>query len=95
LATQVAHASLGAYKRADKSIVKKWESEGAKKIIVKVRSLRKLKGIYKKVKKNKIPCFLVKDAGMTQLRKGAITALGIGPAKDERVDKITKKLKLL
>jgi PTH2 family peptidyl-tRNA hydrolase len=89
------HASIGSLKNSNKKIVRLWEKEGAKKVILKIENLRKLKRIYNKVKKEKIPCFLVKDAGLTQLKKGTITALGIGPDKEEKIDKITRKLKLL
>jgi PTH2 family peptidyl-tRNA hydrolase len=95
LASHCAHASVGAVRRSKKEAVKKWEKEGAKKIVLKVSSLKKLKEIHKKVKKAKIPSFLVKDAGLTQLKKGTITCLGIGPSEDKKIDRITGKLKLL
>ena len=51
--------------------------------------------IYNKLEKEKISCFLVKDAGLTQLPQGTTTALGIGPALSSRIDQITGDLKLL
>jgi len=92
---QTAHASLGAYKKADKKIVKKWELEGQKKVVLEVDSRKKILDLYKELKKAKIPCFLVEDAGLTELKPGTITALGIGPERKEALDKITGKLKLL
>jgi PTH2 family peptidyl-tRNA hydrolase len=38
---------------------------------------------------------IFKDACLTQLPKGTITCIGIGPDKEEKIDKITKKLKLI
>jgi len=95
LAAQAAHASVGALKKTDKKVIAKWEGGGGKKVVLKVGSLRKLKALYDKAAKERLPCFLVSDAGLTQLRPGVVTALGIGPAECERVDKITRKLKLL
>ncbi len=95
LAAQVAHASVGALKKADKRTIAKWEREGGKKVVLKVRSSKKLKALYYKAAKERLPCFLVSDAGLTQLRAGVVTALGIGPAESDRIDKITKSLKLL
>ncbi|MEM5870243.1 MAG: peptidyl-tRNA hydrolase Pth2 [Candidatus Aenigmatarchaeota archaeon] len=95
IATQVAHAAVGVLKLVNEETVKKWEREGSKKVVLKVGSEEELLQLYKKTKKEKIPCFLVKDAGLTQLKPGTITALGIGPVEEERIDKITGKLKLL
>jgi len=95
LATHVAHASVEALFKVRKDSVEKWRKEGAKKVVLKVRNLEKLKNIEKKLKKNKIPYVLIKDAGLTQLKKGTVTAIGIGPIDEKRIDKITKKLKLL
>jgi len=88
------HAAIGALKLVAKKAIHEWEKEGAKKVVLKVENLRKLRNIEKKLKENKIPYFLVRDAGKTQLRKGTITAMGIGPIEEDRIDKITGKLKL-
>jgi len=95
IAAQAAHASLGALKKVRKVDVIVWERWGGKKIVLKVRSLQALKSLHRRAKSAKIPCFLVRDAGFTQVNRGSITALGIGPAADGKIDKITKDLKLL
>jgi len=95
LATQVAHASVGSMMRASKKVVKEWEREGGKKVVLKVENLGELKALYEKAEKSKLLCFVVRDAGKTQLRPGTITCLGIGPDKEREIDKITKDLKLL
>lgn len=95
LATDVAHASVACVRKSDEEIIEKWEKQGAKKVVLKVKSLEELEKIYKKVKKSGLPCFLVKDAGLTQVKPGETICLGIGPADEKEIDKITGKLKLL
>jgi PTH2 family peptidyl-tRNA hydrolase len=95
LAAQVAHASLEAYKKADKPLRNAWEREGSKKVVVKTDDLKSLLEAKKKADKLGLPCSLIRDAGKTQLKKGTITCLGIGPEKEEKIDKITKHLKLV
>jgi len=95
IAAQACHGSLGAYKRADERIIKKWESEGEKKVVVKASDLRELYEILELIKNADIPYYLVQDAGRTELPKGTVTCLGIGPDEDEKIDKITNELKLL
>jgi len=94
LISQAIHAALGALRLTEKKIVKKWEIKGAKKVVLKAR-LDELKEIERKLRKEKIFYFLVKDAGLTQLKPSTVTALGIGPIEEEKIDKITGKLKLL
>jgi PTH2 family peptidyl-tRNA hydrolase len=92
---QAAHASIGAYNNADKSLQKSWLSEGQKKVVLKVndeRTLYELKVIAERVG---ISSSLIQDAGMTEIPPGTITALGLGPAKSEDLDKITGNLSLL
>ncbi len=42
-----------------------------------------------------IPCYMVRDAGHTQVPAGSVTVLAIGPDRADRVDKITSHLALL
>lgn len=95
IAAQSCHASLGAYKRADPAIIRKWELEGEKKVVVKAKDLRELYEIYELVKSTDMHYYLVQDAGRTELPKGTVTCLGIGPDEDEKIDKITQELKLM
>jgi len=92
---QSSHASLGAYRRTDKSVIKKWDSEGQKKVVLEVNSKEDMLKLYERAKKEKISCFLVEDAGLTELEPGTITALGIGPDSERKIDRITGSLKLL
>ena len=95
LAAQVAHASLGSYKKADPMDIETWESEGSKKVVVRTESLKELLDIQKKAKRLGLPCSLVRDAGKTQIKPETITCLGIGPAHEKETDKVTGNLKML
>lgn len=93
-AAQCCHACLGSYKKTNLNIIKKWEDEGEKKVIVKTNSLEELFELKEIAKKNNISNYLVKDAGRTEIPIGSITCLGIGPDDDEIIDKVTQNLKL-
>jgi PTH2 family peptidyl-tRNA hydrolase len=95
ISAQACHACLGSYKKADTNKIKQWDFDGAKKVVVKVNSLEELFEIKEIAKKNNVPNFIVKDAGRTELPSGTITCLGIGPDRDEIIDKVTQDLKLL
>lgn len=95
IAAQACHASLGSYKKSNDLSIKKWESEGEKKVIVKVNDLEELFHIRELLKSTDIPFYLVRDAGRTEIPKSTITCLGIGPDEDDKIDKITQDLKLL
>ena len=89
------HASVGSLRHADEKTIEKWEEEGGEKVVLKVKDLKELRKLYKKAKKAKLPCIFIRDAGLTQLKRGTVTCLGIGPERDKKIDKITGKLKLL
>lgn len=91
---QALHAAMGSLSLLKNEIVERWEDEGAKKVVLK-SNLDELKEIERKLKKRNIPYFIVRDAGLTQLKPGTITALGIGPVEENIIDRITGKLKLL
>jgi PTH2 family peptidyl-tRNA hydrolase len=95
---QSCHASISSadlVRIRNKEVWKKWKNAGQKKVILRVSGMEELKEIVLKLEKNNIPYFLIKDAGLTQLAPGTTTALGIGPAVSESLDKITGDLKLL
>ncbi len=98
ICAQVAHAAvecvLETLKRNPEK-VEKWRNEGAKKIVLKVKSEKELIKIYERAKKEGLVTVLIKDAGLTQIPPGTITCVGIGPDEDEKIDKITGHLKLL
>jgi len=92
---QAAHASIGAYNNADKSLQKAWLSEGQKKVVLKANDERTLHELKVIAERNGISSSLIQDAGMTEIPPGTITALGLGPARSEDLDKITGNLSLL
>ncbi|MCD6467684.1 MAG: peptidyl-tRNA hydrolase [Methanomicrobia archaeon] len=97
IASQVAHASLASAELCRKNypdIYNKWLYEGQKKIVLKIENKEKLLELYERVKRE-IPTVLIKDAGMTQISPDTITCIGIGPWKDEEIDRHTGSLKLL
>ena len=93
LSSQVAHASLEAALKSDK--LKEWKNKGTKKVILKVKDEKELLYYYELAKKNKITNALIKDAAKTFFKEPTITCLAIGPEKEEKIDKITKELKML
>ena len=95
LAAQVAHGSLESYKQSRFESQLEWEAWGSKKVVLEVKDLKELQAIYGRVKKAKIAGVLIKDAGRTEVKPGTVTVLGIGPWKEEAIDRITGKLKML
>ena len=95
IAAQASHASIAALKLAKEEDADEWESEGMKKVVLKVSSKESLLKVFDEAKRAGLPTAIIKDAGKTQIEPGSPTAVGIGPADDEDIDKITGKLKLL
>jgi len=93
LAAQVAHAAVSSAEIS--KFKKQWIEEGQKKIVVKCDSLDELLKIYEETKRLSISSALIQDAGLTEVPPGTITCIGIGPDEEEKIDKITKNLKLL
>ena len=95
LAVQCSHASLSAAENADKKILAAWKREGQKKVSLKAKNLEELMQLKRKCNEMKLPCALISDAGLTELQSGTITCLGIGPEKEEKINKVTGSLPLL
>lgn len=98
MCVQVAHASVSSLEEARRTRpewVREWFSQCQKKVVLKVSCESDLRNIEQKAKELNLPCYLVRDAGLTELEPGTITALGIGPAPSPLIDKVTGHLKLL
>ncbi len=98
LVAQGAHASLISYFKTEKynpDIAAEWLKTGEKKIILKLNDEESLVKLFIAFEFKKIPCALITDAGLTEVPPGTKTALGIGPWKNNEIDFITDRLKLL
>ncbi len=95
IAAQVAHASLEAYKKSSSEDQIEWEAWGSKKVVLKIEGLREIVTLQKAASKAGVPNVIIRDAGRTELERGTVTALGIGPCDDEEIDDLTGHLKML
>ncbi len=95
MAAQVAHASVEAALRSDKEIVKKWRLLGMKKVVLKVKNKEELFKYNQIAKDNKLKTAVITDAGKTRIKPGTITCLAIGPDEEEKIDNVTRNLKMM
>ena len=95
LAVQCAHASLEAALESSKDNLNKWRRQGSKKVVLKVKDEDELLSFYKQAVEAKLKAILIRDAGRTVLKPGTTTAVSIGPDDEEKIDKITGKLKMV
>lgn len=98
IAAQVAHAAVTAAERTRverPEWFKGWMSEGQKKVVLKIHDEESLRSLKKEAEILGIPSELISDAGLTEIPPGTVTALGIGPAPAELLDRVTGKLHLL
>ncbi len=95
LAAQVSHASVEALLKSHKDDISEWKKEGMKKVILKVTDEKELFKFKQLADDTGLITGLIIDAGKTVVEPGTKTCLGIGPDKEERIDKITGKLKMV
>ncbi len=95
LAAAVAHASLAAFLKSGFFAKRRWLASGMKKVVLRVGSEEELLRYHELLSGRKLPCALVRDAGLTQVPPGTPVSLGCGPAEDEKIDEVTGGLKLL
>ncbi|MBI4146771.1 peptidyl-tRNA hydrolase [Candidatus Woesearchaeota archaeon] len=95
MSAQVSHASVGAVLKSHKDDVKRWQDQGMKKVVLRVKDLDELLAFKRKAEDAGLVVSLVTDAGHTQLEPGTVTCLGIGPDSSAKIDKVTGSLKLI
>lgn len=92
---QAGHAAVAAYEKSSLQMKKAWYNEGQKKVVLKGSDQKTLFELKSLAETAGIAAVLIQDAGITEIPPGTITALGLGPAKSEELDKITGDLPLL
>jgi PTH2 family peptidyl-tRNA hydrolase len=98
MAAQVAHAAVNCAlmaKRRTPDWFDRWYGEGQKKVVVKAADLKELFALKMTAENAGIVTSLITDAGLTELPPNTTTVLGIGPAPDEVIDKVTGHLGLM
>ncbi len=95
IAAQAAHASVEAVLASDMKDVRKWMDEGMKKVVLKVKSESELMKYATIARDAGLIVSLIVDAGWTEIKAGTKTSVGIGPAWEKDIDKVTGKLGLL
>ena len=95
ISAQAAHAAIGAFERCDRETRERWLAEGQKKVVLRVKDERGLYELKTLAEARGIAVALIQDAGLTELPPGTTTALGLGPARTEEMDRVTADLPLL
>lgn len=95
MVAQGSHACLYAYLETPEAQRVAWFGQQQTKICVGVDSEAELVEVYNQAKAAGLPCVLIRDAGLTEFKEPTLTAVGIGPADNDKIDKITGKKKLL
>ena len=98
IAAQCGHAAVSAYKKAkrkDPRVLKSWESEGQRKIAVKVKDENELLTIMAMAQSVNLITAIIQDAGRTQIEAGSKTVVAVGPGHEDVIDKVTGHLSLL
>lgn len=98
IASQAAHAAAEATLQAQQrspETLRLWREQGAKKVVLKVSSLQELLDLQQKAEAEKLPTILIHDRGLTQIPPDTPTALALGPAPSETLDKLCGHLRLL
>eukprot|EP00192_Tetraselmis_astigmatica_P014761 CAMPEP_0117677374 /NCGR_PEP_ID=MMETSP0804-20121206/16711_1 /TAXON_ID=1074897 /ORGANISM="Tetraselmis astigmatica, Strain CCMP880" /LENGTH=174 /DNA_ID=CAMNT_0005486653 /DNA_START=108 /DNA_END=632 /DNA_ORIENTATION=- len=100
IAAQCCHAAVGAVQQEQCTVeglkaLRRWEDCGETKVAVKAETEATLLDVEQRCHATGVPCFMIIDAGRTQIAPNTRTVLAVGPAASSAVDAITGELKLL
>lgn len=96
-AVQASHAAVSSAEEARRNHFqwwREWIESGQCKIALKVNTESELMELERKSRDLNLPTALISDMGLTELKPGTVTVLGIGPAPSNLIDKITGSLPL-
>jgi PTH2 family peptidyl-tRNA hydrolase len=97
-AVQAAHAAVSCALAAQKQypkVMERWFQEGQKKVVVRVPGVKEIFELKKMAEKMDLVTYVVTDAGLTEVKPGTVTCIGIGPDKESLLDPLTGGLKLI
>lgn len=94
-ASQTAHASVEAVFLSDKQKVNQWKDNGMKKVVLAVQDEEELIYFKKQADKSGLLAVIITDAGRTEIPPSTATCMAIGPDSEDKIDRITGKLKSL
>lgn len=92
LAAQCGHAAVECTLKAKREAprqLESWRQDGARKIVVSAPSLDALKRLFGEAQAAGIVCYMVKDAGHTEIPAGTVTVVGLGPGPRRAIDALT------
>jgi PTH2 family peptidyl-tRNA hydrolase len=98
LISQACHAAVEVNEQAKKQDHKAWRAwkeEGARKVALQAHSLEEFETIMDMAEELNIVNVLIRDAGLTEIPPGSVTALGLGPDLSKKMDKVTGSFPLL
>lgn len=98
IAAQVGHASVECALRAekkDRKVFDAWMDSGQKKVVLKVPNKDEMIRYMAEARSCGLYTVMISDAGRTQVDPGTATCIGIGPAPQSEIDKVTGALKML
>ncbi len=101
IASQAGHAYLGAFLQSQElspeTIAEYLKVFPGTKVCLKANNLEALLRAEAEAKHSQIPCSLITDSGCANFFNGRpiITAIGLGPAKENEIKHITRRFNLL
>ncbi len=96
IAAQCGHAIEALVLACPKNLLKAYQFEaGSRKICLSITNEEELDSIQEKVQSQHILYHKVKDAGLTCVKPGTCTVLGLGPVRSSSIREIIGDLKLL
>ena len=92
-AAQCAHASVAAVEQCMEdrggigwaAYLEHWRAGGSTTTVFKAPTEAELNAVIAEARKQRLPCYLVRDAGRTQIAAGSKTVTCVGPAPEEAV----------
>tara|TARA_Y100000310_G_scaffold338133_2_gene426950 strand:+ start:2338 stop:2667 length:330 start_codon:yes stop_codon:yes gene_type:complete len=95
MAVQCSHASVECVLKSNRRLVDAWRKEGGMKVVLKVADKKELFKFKQLANDNNLKNVVIADAGKTTVQPGTITCLGIGPDEEDKIDSLTKILKMV